>query len=163
MTEKDTLQPPKKWNNKFREKNSRFRIRETCDELVKRNLSHDEGDKIELICKNIRQQPDYDWTKVLFINYVPKLQSFNDCLVKNVINCNSSKITQLLNIRRKKKLRNWVCLFSKMAFFVMKSIFCLFWFLEQTIRFRRSKKPGILMEKSRIFWFRIGCLIWWTS
>ena len=30
---------------------------------TERNLSHDEGDKIELICKNIGQQNDYDWTK----------------------------------------------------------------------------------------------------
>ena len=30
---------------------------------TERNLSHDEGDKIELICKNIQQQNDYDWTK----------------------------------------------------------------------------------------------------
>ena len=51
---------------------------------TERNLSHDEGDKIELICKNIRQQSDYDWTKVLSINYIHKLQSFNDCLMKNV-------------------------------------------------------------------------------
>ena len=30
---------------------------------TERNLSHDEADKIELICKNIGQQTDYDWTK----------------------------------------------------------------------------------------------------
>ena len=30
---------------------------------TERNLSHDEADKIELICKNIQQQNDYDWTK----------------------------------------------------------------------------------------------------
>ena len=30
---------------------------------TERNLSHDEADKIELICKNIQQQTDYDWTK----------------------------------------------------------------------------------------------------
>ena len=48
---------------------------------TERNLSNDEGDKIELICKNIRQQSDYDWTKVLSINYVPKLQSYINCLV----------------------------------------------------------------------------------
>ena len=30
---------------------------------TERNLSHDEADKIELICKNIGQQNDYDWTK----------------------------------------------------------------------------------------------------
>ena len=30
---------------------------------TERNLSHDEGDKIESICKNIQQQTDYDWTK----------------------------------------------------------------------------------------------------
>ena len=38
---------------------------------TERNLSNDEGDKIELICKNIRQLSDHDWTKVLSINYVP--------------------------------------------------------------------------------------------
>ena len=30
---------------------------------TERNLSHDEADKIELICKNIQQQTDYDWTE----------------------------------------------------------------------------------------------------